>query len=143
MSVKEIRTELQIRASASRVWEILTDLASFPDWNPLVLEARGALREGSRLSVRIRSGREMRFSPTLLAVKPERELRWRGELLHARLFAGEHYFLLEPNDKGTRFVHGERFTGVLVGLVAGMLEANAARDFAAMNQALRRRAEAS
>lgn len=141
--MKEIRTEVHIAASARRVWDILTDFASFADWNPLVLEAGGALREGGRLRVRIKSGRELRFSPTLLAVKPERELRWRGQLLHPWLFAGEHYFLLEPDPRGTRFVHGERFTGALVTLMAGVLDAHTARDFAAMNQALKRRAEAS
>jgi hypothetical protein len=141
--VKEIRTEIHIAASARRIWEILTDFAAFPDWNPLVVEARGEPRAGARLDVRVRSGREMRFRPTVLAAKPERELRWRGVLVHPWLFSGEHYFLIEPDGKGARFVHGERFSGVLVGALAGMLEANTARDFAAMNQALRRRAEAS
>jgi hypothetical protein len=140
---KEIRTEIHIAASAARVWAILTDLAAFPDWNPLVLEGSGELRPGARLRLRIRSGRELRVRPLVLAARPERELRWRGELLHPWLFAGEHYFLLEPDPKGTRLVHGERFSGVLVGLVGRMLDAHAARDFAAMNQALRRRAEAS
>lgn len=141
--VKEIRTEVHIRASARRVWEILTDFAAFPEWNPLVLEGRGEVRTGARLDLRIRSGRELRVRPLVLAARPERELRWRGVFLHPWLFAGEHYFILEPDDKGIRFVHGERFTGVLVWLVATLLDAHAPRDFAAMNQALRRRAEAS
>ena len=141
--MKEIRTEIHIASSARRVWDILTDFAAFPDWNPLVLEARGEPRAGERLELRVRSGREMRFRPVVLAARPERELRWRGALLHPCLFAGEHYFLLEPDGKGTRFVHGERFSGVLAGALAGLLEAKAPKDFAAMNQALRRRAEAS
>lgn len=139
----EIRTDIQIAASTRRVWEILTDFGAFPDWNPLVVEARGALHVGEKLDVRVKSGRELRFRPTLLAATPERELRWRGALVHPWLFSGEHYFVLEPNDKGTRFIHGERFSGALEGLLSGLLQANAPRDFAAMNAALKRRAEAS
>ena len=38
----------------------------------------------------------MTFRPTVLAVNPGRELRWRGQLLLPGIFAGEHSFLIEP-----------------------------------------------
>jgi hypothetical protein len=56
-------------------------------------------------------------------------------------FDGEHYFLLEPIGEGrTRLVQGEKFSGLLVGLLSGTLSATEA-GFKAMNTALKREAE--
>ena len=32
--VKDVFSEVEIQASAERVWEMLTDFASYPEWNP-------------------------------------------------------------------------------------------------------------
>jgi hypothetical protein len=83
----------------------------------------------------------MRFKPTVLTVRQERELRWLGHLLIPGVFDGEHYFLLEPiGDGKTRLMQGERFSGLLVGPLSGTLSATEA-GFKAMNSALKREAE--
>jgi hypothetical protein len=99
---------------------------------------------GSRLAVHIappgKSG--MRFKPTVLTANPERELRWLGRLLLPGIFDGEHYFLLEPiGSDRTRLTHGERFSGILVGVFGGTLSATE-DGFKAMNEALKQRPEA-
>ena len=59
----------------------------------------------------------------------------------AGLFDGEHTFRIEPLDgERSRFVHGERFTGILVGLVKGVLGKTEA-GFEQMNAALKQRVE--
>jgi hypothetical protein len=88
-------------------------------------------------------GRGMTFRPTVLTVEPNRELRWLGRLLLPGLFDGEHSFRLEPLATGrVRLVQAERFTGLLVPILGGML-GNTERGFQAMNQALKERAEAT
>ena len=42
-----IHTTELIDASPDRVWQILADLSSYPDWNPFIIEASGELREGA------------------------------------------------------------------------------------------------
>jgi hypothetical protein len=85
----------------------------------------------------------MRFKPTVLAARPERELRWRGHLLVSGVFDGEHYFLLEPiGSERTHLTQGEKFSGLLVGPLGGMLSATEA-GFKAMNAALKEQAERS
>nr|WP_319373964.1 SRPBCC family protein [uncultured Methanobacterium sp.] len=47
--MKEIYTEIEINASASTVWDILTDFDKFPKWNPFMKKISGNLQEGANL----------------------------------------------------------------------------------------------
>jgi uncharacterized protein YndB with AHSA1/START domain len=38
--MKELHSEIEIDASAERVWAILTDFASYPRWNPFIRSIR-------------------------------------------------------------------------------------------------------
>lgn len=142
--MKEIRTEIEIRATARRVWNILTDFASFPQWNPFILRAGGRIRAGERLDVRIQppGERGMNFRPTVLRAEPDRELRWRGRFLIPGLLDGEHVFTLDPiGTDRVRFIQRERFMGLLLPFFARKLDAGTRRGFEEMNRALKARAE--
>ena len=142
--MKELRSEIEIEASAERVWQLLADFPSFPQWNPFIRKATGNIRVGERLEVNIQpSGASaMTFRPTVLKVEPNRELRWLGLLLISRLFDGEHIFTIEPLGEGrVRFTQREVFTGLLVPLFARGLDTDTRRGFEEMNLALKTRAE--
>ncbi|HET7087642.1 MAG TPA: SRPBCC domain-containing protein [Anaerolineae bacterium] len=142
--MKELRTEIEIQATAERVWQLLTDFASFPQWNPFIRQANGEVRAGARLNVHVQpSGASgMTFQPTVLKAEPNRELRWLGRLVIPGLFDGEHIFTIEPVGEGrVRFTQREIFTGLLVPLLARGLDTNTRRGFEEMNQALKARAE--
>ena len=142
--MKELRTEIEIAASANRVWATLTDFSSFPVWNPFIRRVDGELRVGARLVIRLQlpNARSMTFRPRVLRVEPGRQLRWRGHLLVPGLFDGEHIFAIEPLGAGrARFIQREIFTGLLVPLLARRLDRTTRRGFEAMNLALKARAE--
>ena len=142
--MKELRTEIEIQASAERVWQLLTDFPSFPQWNPFIRKASGKVQVGERLDINIQpSGASgMTFRPTVLKAEPNRELRWLGHLLISGLFDGEHSFTIEPLGEGrVRFTQREVFTGLLVPLFARGLDTDTRRGFEEMNQALKTRAE--
>jgi hypothetical protein len=143
MFERHIESAIDIMAPAERVWEILTDFPAYPTWNPFIISAYGKVEAGAWLEVHIQppGKRAMMFRPTVLVAEPERELRWRGRLLMPGLFDGEHFFRIEDRSGTVRFVQGETFSGVLVGLVRGALGATRA-GFEAMNVALKKRAEA-
>jgi hypothetical protein len=142
----QIRSDIEIAATAERVWGLLTDFRAYPSWNPFVRRISGEQTVGAQLDVTIQpdGGRAMSFKPKLLIFSPQKELRWKGHLLVPRVFDGEHYFQLSVTTAGgVRLEQGEIFSGLLVPLLAqpSML-AGTARGFAAMNQALKARAEA-
>ncbi|MFB3052819.1 MAG: SRPBCC family protein [Dehalococcoidia bacterium] len=144
--MKELRTEIEIGAPAERVWQILTDFASYPEWNPFVRRISGEAQEGTQLEVYLQpsGARGMTFRPTILKAEPSRELRWRGKLFIQGLFDGEHVFEIEQlAENRVRFVQRESFRGLLASLLLRMLENDTRRGFEEMNAALKARAEAA
>ncbi len=142
--MKELYSEIEIQASAERVWQLLTDFVSFPQWNPFIRRASGEIKPGGRLEVTIQpSGAQgMTFKPTVLAAEPNRELRWLGRVVLPGIFDGEHSFVIESlGANRVRFIQREIFNGLLVPLMARGLETDTQRGFEEMNQALKARAE--
>ena len=144
--MKQLHTQIEIDAPAKRVWELLTDFASYPQWNPCIRYISGHPAPGERLQARLEppGGRAMTFKPKVLTAEPNRELRWLGHLLVPGVFDGEHSFTIEPMEANrVRFVQREAFKGLLVPLLARSLETNTQRGFEQMNRALKERAEAA
>jgi hypothetical protein len=142
--MKELNNEVEISASAERVWQILTDFDKFPRWNPFIQRASGEPKTGERLEVTTQpSGASRRVSrPMVLNAEPNRELRWMERSLIPGLLDVEHIFTIQQLDAThVRFTQREIFTGLLVPLRAQRHNSDIRRGFSAMNKALKTRAE--
>lgn len=139
---KEIHSEIVINAPASRVWQVLIDFKSYQQWNPFIRKIDGAAGQGNRISAQMHLGNhKMTFRPTVLAVDPDKELRWLGHLLIPGIFDGEHSFIIEPlNENRVLFIQKEEFNGLLVPFFSSLLH-DTGSSFEEMNQALKKRAE--
>ena len=142
--MKELRTTIQIDAPPERVWEVLTDFASYPEWNPYLTSVTGVAERGEKLAVRFEppEGRGMTIKPTVLRADGPREFRWLGRLVLPRVFDGQHIFELEAHEGGTRFVQREEFRGALVTPLLAWVGKSTEAGFTQMNEALKKRAEA-
>jgi hypothetical protein len=140
---KEIRTEIWIERPPAAVWQILTTTDEYPSWNPFIRHLRGQLQPGNRIEVEIGpSGSDtMTFRPVVLTVEPEREIRWLGSVWMRGLFDGEHGFRLESSGGRTHLIQSEHFSGVLVGRLSDGILRETEVGFAAMDEALKARAE--
>lgn len=139
----QLRTEIEINAPPQVVWEVLTDGASYQEWNPFITTFEGKLAKGERLNIVMSppDASDFRLRPKVLIVEPEKEVRWRGKVVSELLFFGEHYLTLTAIEGNrTRFCHGEDFGGFFLKFFAKQMN-SAARGFVFMNQALKRRAE--
>src|SRR5919106_5366704 len=63
--MKEVRTEIEIGAAPQRVWGVLMDFGSYPEWNPFIRRISGEPAVGSQLEVRNEppGGRAMPVKP--------------------------------------------------------------------------------
>jgi len=130
-----VTTQVQIAASPQEVWAVLSDFEAYENWNPFLTLIAGKMTVGEALRVHFTSQAfgDMDLYPTVLIVEPGEEFRWKGILLVPGLFDGEHFFKLEPHKGGTRLVHGESFSGLLL----WAFDLNVMKDdFNAMNQEL-------
>ena len=139
----ELKTEISIDATPGVVWEILTDLDSYPEWNPFVVSSEGTLEVGSTLVNRLvpPGGRAMTIRPTVTAVEDGRVVEWLGHLGPPGIFDGRHRFEIEHDGTGTRFRHMEFFSGVLVRPLRRMIDGSTHDGFLAFNDAISARAE--
>ncbi|MFT5779352.1 MAG: hypothetical protein ACI837_002310 [Crocinitomicaceae bacterium] len=142
--MKELRTEVIIDAPTEKVWNILMDHPSYGEWNPFIEKISGSMEVGKNLEVTIHppNQKPMNFKPVILKNDAGKEFRWKGKLFFKGLFDGEHYFQLSSvNGTQTKLVHGEKFTGILVGILLKMIGKNTLLGFKEMNSALKIRSE--
>lgn len=142
--MKEVFSEIEILAPAGRVWQVLTDFASYPEWNPFIRRISGQPEEGTRLKVCIEppGSKGRTFRPKVLKAEPNRELRWLGRLLITGLFDGDHIFTIEQiGSERVRFVQREIFSGLLASFLSHGMDTKITLGFERMNQALKSRAE--
>jgi hypothetical protein len=140
---KQLNTEIIISSTPEIVWEILTGFDKYPDWNPFIRYLKGNKDVGEQLIVRLQppDSKEVEFKPVILKYKKNEELRWKGKLGINGIFDGEHYFMLVDLDNGqTRFIHGEKFGGILVPFMEKTF-IKTKKGFEMMNQALKEQCE--
>jgi len=141
-----LHTEIEIAAPIDAVWETLTDLAAYRDWNPFVVSADGRAEVGERLTNRLQppGGKAMTFKPTVTVVEPTVAFEWLGRLGLPGIFDGRHRFDLAPSeDGGTLVTQSEQFDGILVRFMRRSLDTRTIAGFEAMNAALKARVEAT
>src|SRR5712692_5369512 len=141
--MNELHTEVEIAAPAEKVWQILTDFAKYPEWNPFITKISGDPKNGARLEVHINApnDKERVYKPTVENVEKNKELRWLGKSF-AGLFSGEHSFTIEPiNEKHVRFNQDEKFSGLLTAFMGKRVDTKIRQGFEQMNNALKTRAE--
>jgi hypothetical protein len=143
--MKDLHCEIEIDAPAERVWQILTDFASFPQWNPFIRRIGGEPRVGEQLEVylQLSGARGITFRGKVLGAEPPRELRLMAPLIRPGLFDREHIILIEAVEPGhVRFVQRVVYGGLLVPLFPKSLQRIIRRGFEQMNRAIKARAEA-
>jgi hypothetical protein len=141
---KQLATQIDIDASPAQVWDVLSDLGAYQEWNPFIVRADGRAETGSRLTLRMQpaTGRAVTLRPTVLEAERGSRLRWLGRVGVPGVLDADHSFTIEARvGGGARLWQEETFRGVLVPLLARSLDRGTLPGFAAMNEALRQRAE--
>jgi hypothetical protein len=143
--MRELRTEIEIAAPITKVWSILTDFDNWKEWNP-IKHANGVASPGSKLTITMcgEEGKDgKKYMPLVINVEEPKSFRWRGVMMAGFLFTNDKVFELEEMGSGTRLIHREEFSGILVPLFWSKLKEYALPMLKSMNDALKITAEKS
>jgi hypothetical protein len=137
------RTTFDVDAPAGRVWEVLTALDRYPEWNPQIPRITGTVAPGERIAMQLAlpGQRPMNLTATIEEAKPDVLLTWRGHVFTPRLFEGYRRFEIEPVTGRARVTHVEDVHGVLAPLFGLALGSRVQASHDALNAALKARAE--
>jgi hypothetical protein len=137
-----ITATTRIAAPPQRVWQVLTDTASYPEWSRFVRRLEGRLEVGQQLTVDLQPGakKPQTMKPRVVDLQPGRSFTWLGHVGVNGLLDGRHTFTVEPAEGGSLLVQHERLSGVLTPLFRSMLTRDTPNAFQAFNEALAARA---
>jgi hypothetical protein len=143
--MKELRTEIEIQATPEKVWQVLTNLDKYPEWNPFICHALGKAEAGETVDIDFQpDSKGLKLHCTVVKAEPNRELCWKYHFILPVLIRGEHRFTIEPMENNrVRFIDREIFNGLLVPLQARDIDTNSKRGFEKMDKALKTRVESS
>ncbi len=138
-----VYTEIRIQAPLTVVWDTLTDLRRYPDWNPLLRRVVGRLRPDDHLwmSIHLRGFPSIKLRATVRNVKPEESLDWTGCIGSASIYQGHHQFRLFSENGTTVMRQWEEFSGAF-SFLAYLALPFLRRGFNEMNLALKHEVEA-
>jgi hypothetical protein len=93
-------TFVAIDAPADKVWAVLTDVSSYPAWNPYVVEATGTLKIGERLKiVEEIDGKRHSHSVLVTQFEPQqRQIVWQGSIFPSAFLKWNEWFSVEAVD---------------------------------------------
>jgi hypothetical protein len=139
----KLAQEALIEAPAGTVFEVITDLPRYAEWNPWIVKAAGTPTEGATIQVRsLVGGRIMKVDHRILRSKPDAEFRWCDLGWFTRLAYGERARWLEPRGEGKVAYRVElTITGPFSSLVKAVLGRSLAHGLKAETDALKVRAE--
>lgn len=138
----ENRNEIMIDAPVEKIWEILTELEKYAEWNPLLHQAYGKIEEGEKIFVHAKTAtKDMKLNCLVTRVQLFRDFTWTFPVIHPILFRGEHIFRLQPYLDAVKFIDRECFKGLLLPTQAQDLKTNGLAAMITMGEALKARAE--
>lgn len=143
MRVK-LEHRLGIKAPAHVVWAIISDLATWHEWNPLYPEAKGVIGFGERLTLTLAlPGRKPGvIHPRVLDWAPDEAIHWKLSMLLGLVDTTRYLEIEKMSETGCIFSNGEIFDGLLGPTVGRAMRRPIRAGFAAMGEAVRDRAEA-
>ncbi len=115
--VKRYTASRSIAAPAEVVWQLLTQAATYPDWNPAVVSIEGEMAVGGTVKLVSVVNPKRTFSLKVTAFEAPSRMVW-SDGMPLGLFRGTRTYLVRPAGTGSSFSMTEEFTGPLSGLIA-------------------------
>ena len=111
---KSVRAEIVINAPPEEVWAVITDPASYGEWNPIFVAYEGTFAEGNQVALQMKmgEGEPARVEVEVKDFVPTEWMHQGGG--YPLILTYDHNWYLEPVAEGTRVTQYEYYTGVYV-----------------------------
>lgn len=107
-----------IRADPQIIWDLLTDAAAYPSWNPAVLSIEGDIAPGERIRLTSVVNPDRKFKLEVTRLDPPSTMVW-ADGMPLGLFKGVRTYRLTPRGEGlTEFSMEEVFSGLLEPMIS-------------------------
>jgi hypothetical protein len=111
--MKVFSASTNIEAAPEAIWAILTDAASYPEWDPWAIRIEGTIALGETIKAFTKLSPDRAFPAKVTEFVPGRKMGWTGGM-PLGLFKGVRTFSLTPKADGTvDFCLREKFSGLL------------------------------
>lgn len=141
----KIEHRLGVKAPASIVWEILSDVPGWTAWSTIYSKASGVVGFGERLKLEVAIPGQplLAIEPVIFEWEPHEVIHWRLKSM-AGLIESVRFLEVEAlSEAGCIFSNGEIYGGLLGPSRAAIKQRRAIRQgFQALGEAMRDRAEA-
>ena len=135
----EKRNEIEIVGNIEDIWHVLTDLAYYEAWNPIIYRAVGKIEMGEEVVI---TAHQQNFNVKVAQHEPLHVFSWKFYELAPFLYRGEHIFRLEAIDEQkVLFIDREIFEGLLAPFKVENPKSTIAPGMMKMGQALKVRIE--
>jgi hypothetical protein len=138
-----LEARVGIQAPAHVIWDVLYDLDSWSQWNPMYPKAAGAIRIGEtlKLTVAVPGQPPQEIAPTVLEWVPNEQLHWKLSMLGGFIKSTRFIEIETLADESCIVSNGELFSGLMGPSLAKRMGGSITRGFREMNEALKARAE--
>ena len=143
--MQEIKTEIEISAPPSKVWDIIIDINKWQEWSPIIKSSQGEALVGSKLNITMTGKNKEKdgpqYKPEIIKLNESKYFHWRAYMLSGFIFTNDKIFKLEETTQGTRLIHIETFKGLLAPIFSSQMEKEVPVMLNSMNKALKQLAE--
>lgn len=136
-------TQVDIAASAEDIWQILTDFARYPAWNPILRKLEQEQDPSAKFVIDLHPPGQINiaFRVEISERIPNLSLAWLGHCWRSDFLSWDHRVEIEPYSWGCTLRQTARLTGHLIKATPNFMMIPIRNGFAVMNERLRDRVE--
>lgn len=136
--------DLEVDAPPEKVWEVITDVERYSEWNPFVVECHSTLKPGDPLRMKVKLGSSVRQEQERIDSYDEGVgFAYRMEPPPLGALASFRSHRIEPLGNGkSRYISHFELNGWLSPVVKAFVGAKLEAGFTGMSHGIRDRAEA-
>lgn len=109
---KSVHHEITINSSPEKVWEVLTHVEEYPEWNPVMELLEGSFKEGSTVNYKFTQDEENQseIQAKVIRIVPKETINQKGGLPLMLTF--DHSYTLAPDGNATKVIIHEDYRGI-------------------------------